>query len=180
MWKDIPGYDGVYQVSTEGEIRRVLKNGNTRFLTPFTHKTANKKRFVIKLITPDGRRKESTIIRIVAETFLGPCPIGHVAYHINGLQSDNSLRNISYISRREFAKKTGAESKRRPVVKMDKNGEAIEFYRSARAAGKANYLSYQAILNRCNNKVKDPFLLDGYNYQWDDIDYWKRRRRKKA
>lgn len=37
-WKDIPGYDGRYQASTEGNIRRVLKSGQFRNMTPYHKK----------------------------------------------------------------------------------------------------------------------------------------------
>ena len=35
-WKDIPGYDGKYQASTEGNIRRTLKSGQFRSILPIT------------------------------------------------------------------------------------------------------------------------------------------------
>ena len=38
---------------------------------------------------------------------------------------------------------------------------------SARAAAKANHMSYQTVLDRCHGKVKKPFALDGYTYQFD-------------
>lgn len=37
-WKDIPGYDGKYQASTEGNIRRTLKSGQFRSMTPYHKK----------------------------------------------------------------------------------------------------------------------------------------------
>ena len=57
---------------------------------------------------------------------------------------------------------------RRPVVKITPAGEVVEAYPSARAAAKANHMSYQAVLDRCNGKVKKPFALDGYDYRFED------------
>lgn len=33
MWKDIEGFNGLYQVSSQGTIRRVNSNGTTHLLT---------------------------------------------------------------------------------------------------------------------------------------------------
>lgn len=37
-WKDIPGFEGVYQADREGNIRRLYRNGKTRVLTPYHKK----------------------------------------------------------------------------------------------------------------------------------------------
>lgn len=37
-WRDILQYEGVYQVSDIGNIRRLLKNGKTRMLCVITRK----------------------------------------------------------------------------------------------------------------------------------------------
>lgn len=62
---------------------------------------------------------------------------------------------------------TGALSSRRPVEKVDMNGAVVEVYSSARAAARANHMSYQTVLDRCNGKVKNPYTLDGHNYRFE-------------
>lgn len=32
IWKDIPGYEGIYQISSKAEIRKILSDGNHRYL----------------------------------------------------------------------------------------------------------------------------------------------------
>lgn len=178
VWKDIPGYEGKYQASTEGQIRRLYKNGKMRLMTPFHHKMAGSQRLVVKLSSDKGKGKMLTVIGVISRTFLGPCPEGCVPYHINGLQNDNAVRNIGYISKSELGKKTGASSKRRPVVKVNAAGEPVAFYSSAREAGRKNNMSFMTVISRCNGKVKKPFALDGHNYQWDDLDEKKGRKKK--
>ena len=177
IWKDVPGFEGLYQASTDGRIRRLCKNGKTRVLTPFRHKMAGSQRLVVSL-RRDGRAHERVVIGIIALTFLGPCPEGCVPYHINGLQGDNSVGNIAYIPRTELGKMTGAASGRRPVAKVDASGEPVEFYSSAREAGRKNNMSFMAVVKRCNGKIKNPFALDGHDYRWDDLDERKGRRKK--
>lgn len=168
-WTDIVGYDGKYQVDREGNIRRVFPSGKTRPMTPYHKKMRGSKRLVVKL-TINGKSKEETLLQIVAKTFLGECPKGCVPYHKNGCQLDNYVNNIAYISREELGRMTGANAKRQPVAKLDSNGEIIEVYSSARKAAKANYMSYQTIIDRCNGKVKSAFAPDGYAYAWEDSE----------
>lgn len=37
-----------------------------------------------------------------------------------------------------------------------------------REAAKANHMSYQTVLDRCNGKVKNPYALDGFTYRFED------------
>lgn len=166
-WRDIPGYKGIYQADREGNIRRLYRNGKTRILTPYHKKMNGSQRLVVKL-SVNGKAREVVVIQMIARTFLGPPPAGHIPVHRNGCQSDNYVNNIKYISRQQAGKIYGARSKRKAVVKLDGNGEIVEIYSSARTAAKANYMSHQTVTDRCNGKCKSPFAPDGYAYAWED------------
>ena len=166
-WRDIPGYDGKYQVDMNGVVRRIYKSGKTRQMTPYHKKMSGSQRLVVKL-TKDGKPKEEILMQLVARAFLGLPPPGYVPHHKNGCQSDNYIQNIEYISRRELGKKTGKNSRRQPVVKIDVTGEIVEVYSSAREAAKQNFMSYQTVIDRCNGKCKSAFAPDGYAYAWED------------
>lgn len=173
-WTDIPGYGGKYQVDKEGNVRHVYASGMTRALSPYHRKMSGSQRLVVKL-TRDGKPKGEVLMQLVALTFLGLPPKGHVPYHKNGCQSDNYLNNIAYISKRELGLLTGASSRRRPVAKLDADGEIVEVYSSAREAARRNHMSYQTVMDRCNGKVKGAFAPDGYAYAWDDSEASIRR-----
>lgn len=173
-WKDIQGYNGKYQIDREGRVRRVFASGKTRPMTPYHKKMSGSQRLVVKL-TIDGKSKEVILMQIVAETFLGPAPEGCVPYHKNGCQNDNYVSNIAYISRKELGKKTGASSRRKPVAKIDSNGELVEVYSSARECARKNYMSYQTVIDRCNGKCKSPFAPDGFAYAWEDSEVSMRK-----
>lgn len=167
VWKDIPGYDGRYQADKEGNIRRVFPSGKTRMMSQYHKRMTGSQRLVVKL-TKDGKSKEETVLNVIARTFLGPIPEGYVPYHKNGCQTENHLNNIAYITRRELGKRTGSASGRRSVVKIDPNGEIVDVYSSAREAARQNYLSRQAVTDRCNGIRKSAFAPDGYAYAWED------------
>lgn len=166
-WRDIPGYKGIYQADREGNIRRLYRNGKTRILTPYHKKMNGSQRLVVKL-SVNGKAREVVVIQMMARTFLGPPPAGHIPVHRNGCQSDNYVNNIKYISRQQAGKIYGARSKRKAVVKIDNHGEIVEVYSSARTAAEANYMSHQTVTDRCNGKCKSPFAPDGYAYAWED------------
>ena len=170
-WKDILEYNGKYQASIDGQIRRVYQSGKTKLMTPYkkNSKTARKilrNRLFVKL-TKGGMSKEVPMLKVIAVTFHGLTPTGKVPYHKDGFVTNNTAWNIGFIDRKTLGKMTGAESKRKPVSKIDRRGEVVDFYSSAREAARQNYMSYQTVLDRCNNKVKRPFELDGHNYQFD-------------
>lgn len=166
-WTNIPGYDGKYQADKEGNIQHVFTSGKTRLMTPYHKKMTGSQRLVVKL-TKDGKTKEEIVVNIMARTFLGPAPAGHVPYHKNGCQQDNYINNIGYISKKELGKLTGAMSGRKPVAKIDQNGDVVDVYSSAREAARKNYMSYQTVIDRCNGKCKSAFAPDGYAYAWED------------
>lgn len=173
-WKDIPGYSGKYQVNIMGDVQRTYLSGKTKLLTPYHKKMSGSQRLIVKL-TKDEKSREVILMQIVANTFLGPCPDGFVAYHKNGDQLDNCVNNIGYISRAELGRLTGAKSNRQPVAKIDCTGTVVAFYSSARAAAKENYLSYQTVNDRCNGKCKSAFASDGFAYAWEDSEVSMRR-----
>lgn len=168
-WKDIPGYGGKYQASRLGEIRHVYESGHTRLLTPFRKKSKVTRRRLFIHLTKDGQTKEIAVLKIIAETFKGKTPPGMVLYHINGDIADNRVGNIGFISRSRLGKMTGAKAdKRKTVFKVDAAGEEIEVYPSARQAAKENFMSYQAVLDRCNGKIKNPFKWNDFTFRYEE------------
>lgn len=178
VWNDIPGYDGKYQADREGNIRRVYESGKTRMMTPYHKKMSGSQRMVVKL-TKDGKPKEEIVMQLIAKTYLGQAPKGYVAYHKNGCQTENHVNNIGYISRKELGQKTGSISKRKSVAKINQDGEIVEFYSSARACARCNYMSYQTVIDRCNGKCKSAFAPVGYAYAWEDSEVSMRNALKK-
>jgi len=170
FWKPIPGMDN-YLVSREGEIRRVWKSGMVTDLKP-QRKLTDKGRPKTIRLTIAGKRKEYIVSHLVAAAFLGEPPEGMVLYHKNGMKFDNHVENLAYISRKKLGKKTGHKSNCLAVFKIDKEGNEIEIYYSAREAARQNYMSYQTVIDRCNHKVKNEFALADYSFRWSkELEY---------
>jgi hypothetical protein len=122
----------------------------------------------VKLTRPDGTKSEEAVLKIMVAVWMGGERPGMVPYHINGDLADHCVNNIGFKSKKDLGQMTGAEARRKPVAKVDQQGEVVGLYPSARAAARANHMSYQAVLDRCNGKVKRPYALDGHNYIFDE------------
>lgn len=166
-WMQVPGFSGQYQVSFLGEVRRVCKNGKTRMLTPYKkQKTSGRSSAFYVKLSDNCHGKDIAVAHLVAAVWLGGIPEGMVTYHKNGDTKDNRAANIVFINRHELGKLTGALSGRMPVAKINKFGQVLELYPSARQAAKKNHMSYQTILDRCHKRVKSEFALDGFSYRF--------------
>lgn len=160
----IPGYP-LYEIDQFGNIRRIFKTKRV-LITPVIKRGI----YVIRLQNPDGQRKEERIHKLMQRTFLPEPKPGQVLYHKNQNRLDNALSNLAYIERSKLGRLTGAKSRRKPVVKIDRTGEIVDVYKSAREAARRNWLSYQTVMDRCNGKVKSRFAPDGYRYEWDEAE----------
>jgi hypothetical protein len=97
IWKDIPGYEGIYQASTEGRIRS-LKFNKIKILKP-----GNCRGYSLVGLAIDGTKEYIQIHKLIAITFLNHKPDGHklVIDHINGIRSDDRLENLRIVTQRE-------------------------------------------------------------------------------
>lgn len=174
-WRAIPGYDGMYEINAQGEVRtwrwrKEQRAQKPRLLTAYMRHRGNgpegRKRYV-KLTDAKGNTSEPTVLSLMVEVWCGGKRPGMVSYHKNGDLNDNAAHNIGFTTPKKLGKMTGAQSRRKPVVKIDRSGEVVAIYSSARAAGRANHMSYQTVLDRCNGKIKNPFALDGHDYLFE-------------
>lgn len=74
VWKDIPGYEGLYQVSNYGSVMS-LNYARRGYAKPLTPKRNNSGRLWVEL-TKDGVKKQMLVHRLVGLVFL-PNPNGY-------------------------------------------------------------------------------------------------------
>ncbi len=104
IWKDINGYDGIYQVSNIGNVRSlgfewVLNNGGKhkrgiRLLKNTTHHPKGYR--YVMLYSKDGSRKSHSIHRLVITAFKGNPKNYPQINHIDGNKSNNDLSNLEW------------------------------------------------------------------------------------
>lgn len=90
IWKPVVGYEGIYEVSNRGRVRRILAGPGTwpgRMLTP----SEDTKGYMnVRLLNKPAR-----LHRIVAMAFLGPSDLPLVR-HLDGDPANNTLENIAW------------------------------------------------------------------------------------
>lgn len=174
-WKDIPGYNGKYQISVDGEVRHVWPSGKVTLLHPFRYgaqggKAEKSRRSTLYVkLRKDGVDHVHKVFRLMADTFLGGIPDGLVAYHKDGHPQNDYLRNIGFITPQQLGSLTGRKSHRRCVMKLDQDGEVVDIFPSAREAARQEHMSYQAVIDRCLGRIKKPYALNGYTYVYEEL-----------
>jgi hypothetical protein len=114
IWKDIPDYDGLYQVSNLGRVkslpkkwisgRGVLRSHNGKILKC----SFNNGGYCQYRISKNGITSTFLGHVLVAITFLNHKPNGHtmVVDHINDVKTDNRLENLQVVTHRYNCYKT--------------------------------------------------------------------------
>ncbi len=93
-WRPIPGFGDRYEVSAEGNVRRVLHQP----LKPIRMK-GNYQRVTLSNGPQDTGFR--AVHRLVAHAFIGPCPAGYVVNHKDGDPSNNRVENLEYVTQHE-------------------------------------------------------------------------------
>lgn len=114
IWKDIPDYEGLYQVSNLGRVKSLPKEWVSGNNSVRSHKGKilkthiNKQGYVDISLNKDSIRKTHKVHKLVAMAFLNHEKCGHILVidHINDNRSDNRLENLQIVTQRFNAYKT--------------------------------------------------------------------------
>ncbi len=132
-WRDIIGFEGLYQVSNQGNVRSVRSN---HILKPQTRRHGYKFVWLYR----EGKPKHESIHRLVATAFCPKLSYQDEVNHINEDKADNRADNLEWCSHTENsiagtrgqrigkALTNGIRSK--PVCQYTLGGEYIREYPS--------------------------------------------------
>lgn len=104
IWKDIPNYEGRYQVSNLGNVKSLSRkkfNGYSMIDVKEKILTLNNHRdgYLCINLSANNKRKHFFIHRLVMLAFNGESDLQ--VDHINGNKKDNTLLNLQYVTNRE-------------------------------------------------------------------------------
>jgi hypothetical protein len=120
-WKAIIGAPG-YEVSDDGFVRSWLGMGRaagTRSASPRLLRLQSNGRGY-RVVYPKGDNGKVTLLvhRLVLEAFVGPCPDGHEASHLNGDRGDNRLANLAWETASENNRRKAEHGTRKTRAKL--------------------------------------------------------------
>ena len=176
-WKDIKGFEGIYQASNLGQVKSLSrfkkgKNGSSvtvkeRILKPKINSCGY---FQVGLFK-NSIGKFYMVHRLVFETFNGTIPEGLQVNHINEIKSDNRLSNLNLMTPKENTNfGTGIERRAKklingkcskPVLQFDLQDNFIKEYPSIKQVERETGFLQQNISKCCKGKLKT-----AYNYIW--------------
>jgi hypothetical protein len=95
IWKEIPGYNKDYLVSSAGDV---YSNKKRRQLKKVNHSIGYLR---TSLTDKSGERKTPYIHVLVAMAFLGERKVGYEVNHKDGNKKNNDISNLEYLTRKD-------------------------------------------------------------------------------
>lgn len=101
IWRPVPGYEGLYEVSNQGRVRsfhKSIKNPEIpRILAP-----GNVRGYRQIVLRKDGKNASGLVHRLVAMAFIGPPPTpDHQINHKDFDKSNNVPENLEWVTSAE-------------------------------------------------------------------------------
>lgn len=174
IWKDIKGYEGLYQISNLGRVKSLRKwirgyNGyknEERILKPYIHHGPD---YYVVTLCKNKNKKMHLLHRLIAKAFI-PNPNNYPQInHIDGNKQNNNITNLEWCTQSQNTKhafKMGLEKPNRymlykkdrisplckKVIQYDKNGNIITKFKSCAEATRITKINH--ISDCCRGKVK--------------------------
>ena len=127
IWKDINGYEGLYQISNFGNVKSLPRQGaKGKILKPSKINIG----YLRVGLNKNGKCKRYLIHRLVAEAFL-PNPDNKPCIdHINANKTDNRICNLQWVTHKENMNNPLTIDKiSKPIIQFSKRGRNSRYRR---------------------------------------------------
>lgn len=143
MWKDIDGFEGLYQISNYGRVKGLVRN---KILKP----SDNGNGYLYVMLSKNNKPYMRKVARLVAQHFLtNPKNLKEVN-HIDQNKHNNIVSNLEWISRKDNVRYSMAKK----VIQYDLYGNKLKIWNSINEASKALNISSTHISEVCRNLRK--------------------------
>lgn len=165
IWKDIEGYEGLYQVSNLGRVRSLKRNTTNGIIRK---QFKNNEGYMTVTLSKNGIIRRVAIHRLVAKAFIpNPHNLPQVNHRdenpemncVENLEWCDSTYNNNYGSHRSKVSK----SRRKMVCQYDLDSNLIKVYDSPLTASKETNICYSSITGACNGR---PHTAGGYIWKY--------------
>ncbi len=97
QWRDVVGYEGFYQISSVGRIKRIAGGKGAR-VGRILRLSIRTNGYISISLTKHNERRTVWVHRLVCIAFLGLPPARHEVNHKNGVPSDNRIENLEWVT----------------------------------------------------------------------------------
>ena len=173
VWKDVQGYEGIYQVSNLGNVKSLdrevkCKNSIRLYKGKILSQCKDDKGYYRVLLSVAGKHKSAQIHRLVAEAFIDNKNKFPEVNHKDENPSNNRVDNLEWCEKiYNLSYGTGRirsiESHRKKILQFDMNNNLISEFEGVNIAAKAigKPKDATAITKCCQGKFKT-----AYGYIW--------------
>lgn len=128
IWKDIPNYEGLYQISNLGNVKSLYRitNNNHIIHEKILKPQDNNNGYLIVNLYKNNKMKAKLIHRLVAKTFIDNPNNYSYINHIDKNKSNNTVNNLEWCTQSYNV----IYSKGRKVNQYDKNNNFIKTWNS--------------------------------------------------
>lgn len=169
IWKDIDGYNGVYQVSNFGRIRSngfkyVQRSSRGKLVEKYAQPKIMAQAYTVEgylvvTLFKNGKPRQYKVHRLIAESFIPNPENKPVINHINGIKDDNRIENLEWCTVQENTQHAhdtglcGINAKSKQVARLNEDGSIAEVFESALQAARAygHYNSASNLHKICRN-----------------------------
>lgn len=166
-WRDIPEYEGIYQVSNDGRVKS-LKRPKVREDRIIKGLLGNHGYNQVHL-SKNGVVKAFRVHQLVATVFLGHKPNGYtmVVDHINNKKLDNRVENLQLISHEEnVSKGNSLKENSSSYLGVSWNKQKRKWQSNICIEGKKIYLGYfdtEIVAHRAYQNAKNEIKTNNQN-----------------
>lgn len=127
-WKDIPGYEGLYQISNLGNVKSLYRIANNNHIIheKILKPQKNYNGYLIVNLYKNNRMKAKLIHRLVGKTFIDNPNNYNYINHIDKNKSNNNANNLEWCTQSYNV----IYSKGRKINQYDKNNNFIKTWNS--------------------------------------------------
>lgn len=176
IWKDIKGYEGMYQISNWGRVRSLDRVSYQKHYSGCLSRYEHKGRILRLSSRPNGyvrvtiNRHCETVHRLVAEAFLEKPEGKDYINHLDANPKNNHVNNLEWCTQSENIQYAYNNGTKKPphmkkVSQYDLNGNLIKVWISQTEAARQLGIHQANIYKVCSGKRK---TAGGFKWQYTE------------